>query len=135
MIGDSIIYMTALLILVALAAGYFHPLSSPYVRKYGWIALGFVLLGVALLILRRRPGRSATDLSKHIKDESMTTVDRIMERAEEQALLADVELAQRQLMSENDRMSYRAQVSALKNVKDSRERRAALIRLVEEAGE
>ena len=135
MIEDVLLYLVSLAILAALAAGYAHPTTNPYVKKYGWILLGFVLLFVSLAVFRRRPGRSATDPSKDIKDESLNSIDRIMERAEEQALLADAQLVDMQMKSEVDRVAYQAQIVALKNIEDSKERRKALIKLVDGAGQ
>lgn len=128
---DVVLYVLALLAVVGLVAGYAYPTTRPYIKKYGWILVGFATLLIAYTLLRRRPGRSSTkEGAELIKGESLNALDKIMETAEEQALLADTELAKKQLATETARVEYQAKVEAVNSIDSSVERRKALIKLV-----
>lgn len=129
MLLDTLLYLAALLTLIAIAGGFAYPATRPYVKRYVWILVGFVVLALAGVFLRRRPGRSARKPNPSLTN--LTVFDKVMEHAEEQALLEEAKFQQRSLDASTQRVAYENKVDAIKLIDDSLARRQALIKLVE----
>lgn len=127
-------------VVIAYAAAWAIPTTRPYARKLWGVALIAFGVGVGLVVLGgRKPGRPILETSeedrergKDIAGENLGILDAIVDSALEQNAIADAELTRKLVKSDEKLKEYDAQVSAIKKVDDSLERRKALIALVEE---
>lgn len=132
---------TAALVLLVLGVGYVHPVSRPYVRKYGWLALvPFAFLaGVAFLAGRGRCQEvEEGDGGAAVAEASKAVVKDLAEHALAMSADADADLAARRLEAEATTtearevlVAFRVDVEEARKVEDAAARRAALIALVE----
>jgi hypothetical protein len=136
MIQESLGWILVFGALVALAVAYAVPATRPYAKKYWWFAVALVVVGIAFILLRKKPGRDpnqeAREEGEEILEENLGAVDAIVDYALEKQVAADAELTRRRLESDAARERFDAQVAAIEEVDDSLERRKALINLVED---
>lgn len=135
MLQESLGWILALGAVVAFAIAYAIPTTRPYAKKYWWWAVAIGIVGVAFVLLRKKPGRDPTQEAREegeeILERNLGVVDLVVDHALEKQVAADAELARRRLESDADREKFDAQVAAIEKVDDSLERRKALISLVE----
>jgi len=127
--------------LVALAGGYVHPRTRPYVRKYGWLALVPLafLAGVAFLGGRgRRVGVPEGDGGVAAGEASKQAVRALADHAMAMAADADADLADRRLEAQAkteeaqaELVEYRQAVEEARKLEDAVARRSQLVALVE----
>ena len=136
---ETVLWTTLCAILVALAAGYVHPSSRPYVRKYGWLLVVPVafLLG-AVLFSRKKPDRVDGRRVEDVGGTSKETMSTLVDVALAQVADADAELARRRLEemvvreeASLDLADYEARLSEARAIEDASKRRRALVDLVE----
>lgn len=135
MLEDTLLYVLAFALIGAFIGLFAVPKTRPYAKKYGWTLIAVAVTVVAFIFLRPRPGQKAAEAKEDadtdvIKKEALTVLDTIANKAEEQQLQADAELARRTLVAEEDRKEYDAMLKTVNTIDDSLERRKALIKLV-----
>ena len=98
------------------------------------MALALGISALAYVLLRRRPGNiidSQVKEGQDIGDRNLEVIDNLVDAAFEQSEWADAELARKQLQTQEAVFRMEVELTTVKKIDDSFERRKALIKVVE----
>tara|TARA_R110002126_G_scaffold52672_20_gene143017 strand:- start:809 stop:1225 length:417 start_codon:yes stop_codon:yes gene_type:complete len=131
---DTLLWIVVLTAFAGLGTAFAVPSTRPYARKYWWVALALGISALAYVLLRRRPGNiidSQVKEGQDIGDRNLEVIDNLVDAAFEQSEWADAELARKQLQTQEAVFRMEVELTTVKKIDDSFERRKALIKVVE----
>lgn len=133
MVIESIAWIALFMGILLYAVLYAVPVTRPYARSFWWMAVIAVSATVSVIVFRKTPGRTDgvdDQTDRAMRDAKLNAIDRIVDFAAEQVVLADSDLARNRLHSADEIKTFDAKLDAISKVDDSLERRRALIALV-----
>lgn len=138
---QAALLVAALALVVVIVLPFAVPSTKPLLGKFRWYAVIALVAIVAIFVFRKDPRtlllRSKVKKAKadgqDIVDESDDAFSKIIGNAEEQILLIEADTKREREMAQGDSFEYQAKLDTVKGIQDDRERRLALIRLVDGA--